>query len=170
MHVVSSSHRRFAIRTLVTGHQSRSVRTLAAWPVSAHEVHALLTAHPPAVHRCSQQWPRMSPRQPGGGPHCHSQGGGCVQALRQQCMVASSCSAFVTRPAHQKVPASGWLKTGPINSSCTSVSPYTALYVRQGWPLPAPPASGSTPVGAIVGGTSGCREPESILFPSWGRA
>ena len=77
-----------------------------------------------------------------------------MQVLEQQCLAMPSCSGFVSKRAQQKVPASGWLKTGPLNSSCTSASPYAATYVRQGWPLPAAPAasSSSSPTGAIVGG------------------
>ena len=129
------------------GPWSRLVRDLGAWRFCAGDP---CTPHSTPTRHAQTQAAQARNREQETLTHVH-----CIQALRQQCMATPSCSAFMTRPAQQKVPASGWLKTGPINGSCTSVSPYTALYVRQAWPLPPPPASRSSPVGAIVGGMPG---------------
>ena len=79
-----------------------------------------------------------------------------VQDLAAHCYSLPNCSGFTFQPATKILPiASGWLKAGPIDTNCTSVSPNLTTYAlstsRPIAPLMPVPSSEDN-VGAIAGG------------------
>ena len=76
-----------------------------------------------------------------------------AQDLGAQCLSLPECTGFVFQPQTKSANASGWLKAGPINSSCTSIAPFLTTYALNQRPVVAPASpSSSHNTGAIAAG------------------
>ena len=77
-----------------------------------------------------------------------------AQDLAQRCYGMNECNGFVFQPDTKTANASGWLKAGKIDRTCTSISPFLTTYALNERPYiaPVPPPSSGHSTGAIVGG------------------